>query len=111
MNDGPAMGALPRVVVADDEVHILDLVSDLVEDLGCEVIRASNGESALHAVLEHQPALVLTDVMMPRMRGDDLCRRLKETPATAGIPVVLLTSLPEANVAAHCADAFIPKPF
>jgi CheY-like chemotaxis protein len=109
--DGALVGALPHVVIADDEVHILDLVTDVVEALGCSVIRASNGEIALRAVLEHRPALVLTDVMMPRMRGDELCRRLKQTQDTANIPVVLLTSLPRGNVEAECAAAFIAKPF
>jgi CheY-like chemotaxis protein len=101
----------PLVVVADDEVHILDLVAGVLEDLGCSVIRASNGEIAMRAVLDHKPALVLSDVMMPRMRGDELCRRLKTSPQTATIPVVLITSLPKYNLDSECAAAFISKPF
>jgi CheY-like chemotaxis protein len=110
-NHGAPAEALPRVVIADDEVHILDLVATVVEELGCRVIRASNGERALDAVLEHRPALVVTDVMMPRLRGDELVRRLKQNPQTASIPVVLLTSLPQRNLQSVAADAVITKPF
>jgi CheY-like chemotaxis protein len=104
-------GLAATVVVADDEIHILDLVASIVEELGHAVIRASNGEQALRAVLEHRPPLVLTDVMMPRLRGDELCRRVKGSAATAGIAVVLLTSLPPDNFDQDGADAYIAKPF
>jgi CheY-like chemotaxis protein len=109
--DVAPVDAQPRVVIADDEVHVLDLVAAVVEELGCHVIRASNGETALSAVLEHMPALVVSDVMMPRLRGDEMCRRLKQNARTARIPVVLLTSVPKRNVQAVGADAFIAKPF
>jgi DNA-binding response OmpR family regulator len=109
--DGPPPVILRRVVVADDEIHILDLLTCILEDQGYAVIAASNGESAYRAVLEHNPALVMSDVMMPGLRGDELCRRLKESPTTATIPVVLVTSLPTTNFDYDCADAFIAKPF
>jgi CheY-like chemotaxis protein len=109
--DGPRPVVLPRVVVADDEIHILDLLTSILEDQGYTVISASNGESAYRAVLEHHPALVMSDVMMPELRGDELCRRLKQSPTTAAIPVVLVTSLPKTNFDYDCADAFIAKPF
>ena len=109
--DGAPVTALPSIVVADDELHLLDLVATIIEDLGYTVIRASDGEIALRSVLQHQPVLLITDVMMPRVRGDELCRRLKDIPATADIPVVLLTSLPRGNVDSACAAAFVDKPF
>lgn len=104
-------GQIATVLVADDELHIVDLLASIAEELGHTVIRAGNGEQALRAILEHLPSLVLTDVMMPRLRGDELCRRVKASPETAWIAVVLLTSLPPGNFDEHGADAYIAKPF
>jgi CheY-like chemotaxis protein len=104
-------GQIATVLVADDELHIVDLLASIVEELGHTVIRAGNGEQALRAILEHPPSLVLTDVMMPRLRGDELCRRVKASAETAGIAVVLLTSLPPGNFDGVGADAYIAKPF
>lgn len=92
-------------------MHILDLLASIVEELGHPVIRAANGEQALRGIVEHLPSLVLTGVMMPRLRGDELCRRVKASADTAWIAVVLITSLPRGNVDAAGADAYIPKPF
>jgi CheY-like chemotaxis protein len=101
----------PIVVVADDEAHIRELLALVVAEAGADVVTVADGEEALRAVRERSPALLLTDVMMPRLRGDELCRRLKADPATAALPVVLLSAIPPTEVAASGAESFVRKPF
>jgi CheY-like chemotaxis protein len=103
--------ARPVVVVADDEAHIRELLALVVGEAGAEAVPVADGEQALAAVRERSPALLLTDVMMPRLRGDELCRRLKADPATAALPVVLLSAIPPAEVAASGAECLVRKPF
>ena len=99
------------VVVADDEVHIVDVVALLLEPFDVTVlVKAYNGEQVLRAVREHcQP--VITDIMMPKLSGIEVCRRIKADPSTAMIPVILLSSLPDDAVKRSGADGYIPKPF
>jgi CheY-like chemotaxis protein len=103
--------ASPVVVVADDEIHIVDVLSLLLEPLGVRVVKAYNGEQALRAVQAHRPHLVLTNVIMPKLGGAELCRRLKARPETAAIPVVLISSLPREELPSCQADGFLAKPF
>lgn len=79
------------------------------------IMEASNGKEALEQITQKQPDLVLSDVMMPVMRGDDLCKKLKNDVATSHIPVVLLTALNDKENIIHGleikADSYIVKPF
>ena len=99
------------VIVADDEVHIVDVVALLLEPFDVTVVKAYNGEQVLRAVREYSPRLVITDIMMPKLSGIEVCRRIKADPSTAMIPVILLSSLPDDAVERSGADALIPKPF
>ena len=99
------------VIVADDEVHIVDVVALLLEPFDVTVVKAYNGEQVLRAVREYSPRLVITDIMMPKLSGIEVCRRIKADPSTAMIPVILLSSLPDDAIERSGADAFIPKPF
>ena len=105
----------PLVLVADDDEDILGLVSFRLERSGYEVAAAKDGEEALRLARELSPALVVLDVMMPRLDGYEVARRLREDEATRGIPVILLTALAqEADVARGFesgADDYLRKPF
>jgi DNA-binding response OmpR family regulator len=105
----------PLVLVADDDEDILGLVSFRLERSGYEVAAAKDGEEALRLARELSPALVVLDVMMPRLDGYEVTRRLREDEATRGIPVILLTALAqEADVARGFesgADDYLRKPF
>jgi DNA-binding response OmpR family regulator len=105
----------PLVLVADDDEDILGLVSFRLERSGYEVAAAKDGEEALRLARELSPALVVLDVMMPRLDGYEAARRLREDEATRGIPVILLTALAqEADVARGFesgADDYLRKPF
>jgi two-component system, OmpR family, alkaline phosphatase synthesis response regulator PhoP len=104
-----------RVLAVDDEPHILKLVSFSLRSGGFEVIEASDGLTAIAVAQAEQPDLILMDVMMPVLDGFEACRRLKEDPATADIPVVMLTAktqLSEQKAGLDCgAEDYICKPF
>ncbi|AKQ65553.1 Adenylate cyclase [Myxococcus hansupus] len=97
------------VLVADDEPAVLEVLSQVVEDLGHDVVRARDGEEALGLARDRHPQLVVTDHMMPRLSGVDLCRRMKQEAQLKDVPVILLSAvLPQG---APEAFAFLHKPF
>ena len=105
----------PLVLVADDDEDIRALVTFRLERAGYRVVAAENGEHALSVALASSPALAVLDVMMPRLDGYELTRRLREHEATQSMPVILLTArAQEADVARGFdvgADDYIRKPF
>lgn len=104
-----------KILVVDDEPHIVRLVQVNLEKAGYDVTTASNGREALEAVAEVQPDLVVLDVMMPEMDGLEALKRLKENAATSEIPVILLTAkAQDADVFEGWksgADLYLTKPF
>jgi adenylate cyclase len=82
-----------RILVVDDTPQNVKLLGDLLAAKGYEVTTAANGEQALESIARRAPDLVLLDIMMPGLSGYDVCRRIRENPATALLPVVLATSL------------------
>jgi putative two-component system response regulator len=82
-----------KILVVDDEAQNVEVLRRLMTKLGYEVLTASDGDSALQAVLDDRPDLVLLDVNMPGIDGFEVCRRLKSDPATRLLPVLLITSL------------------
>jgi adenylate cyclase len=87
------MSATPKILVVDDTPQNVKLLKDLLEVKGYAVATAVNGEEALTRVEVEKPDLVLLDVMMPGISGYDVCRKLRENPETALLPIVLCTSL------------------
>jgi putative two-component system response regulator len=104
-----------RVLAVDDSAANLALLQQLLVREGYEVRTARDGEEALDAVLRETPDIVITDVMMPRRNGFDLCRAIKNHPAARLVPVVLVTSLDGAQDRIRGIDAgaddFLRKPF
>ena len=105
----------PLVLVADDDPDILDLVRYRLERSGYAVATATDGAEAVRLAGELSPALAVHDVMMPSLDGLEATRRLRGDPATAGIPVILLTAkAQDADVQEGFlagADDYIRKPF
>lgn len=102
--------ARPLVLIADDERSIAELLADILDGAGYDVLLAPNGEIALHLARERHPALILTDLMMPRLDGADLVRSLHARAATRHIPVVLMSSTrPRSATLGNI--PFLPKPF
>jgi DNA-binding response OmpR family regulator len=105
----------PLVLVADDDPDILALVRFRLERDGYEVLSAPDGETALDRALARPPDLALLDVMMPRLDGYEVTRRLRAHGPTTTIPIILLTArVQEHDVARGFeagADDYVTKPF
>jgi CheY-like chemotaxis protein len=85
----------PIVLVVDDNLQNLELIQAYLEDTECETVPAHDGLEALDIVEHSKPDLILLDVMMPKMSGFEVCRRLKSNPKTSDIPVIMVTALNE----------------
>ena len=83
----------PRVLVVDDTPHNVKLLTDLLGANGYVVSAAASGEQALEMISSAAPDIVLLDVMMPGLSGYEVCRRIRDNPATALLPVVMVTAL------------------
>lgn len=81
-----------RILAVDDEERIVRLLRIRLGALGYDMTTAHDGEAALRQVAEEAPDLVLLDVLMPKMDGFEVLRRLKANPETAEIPVIMLTA-------------------
>mgnify|MGYP002640953346 CR=1 FL=1 len=80
------------LLVVEDTQHILDLLAVTLRFKGYPVVTAKNGEEALEKVEEERPALIITDILMPRMDGFALMYSLRQNPKTSQIPVVFLSA-------------------
>ena len=104
-----------RVLIVEDEESLLKLETILLTVKGYEVSGVSTGNAALERLSGEQFDLILLDIMLPDVDGYDICRRIKEHPRHAGIPVVMLTarkSIEDQERGATCgADAYLTKPF
>jgi DNA-binding response OmpR family regulator len=87
------MGALIRVLIVDDDALLTRILSSALRLHAMDVRVAAEGEAGWRQVLSFQPHLVILDVMMPRMDGCELCRRIKRDARTAGTPVLMFTAL------------------
>ena len=86
---------LPVILVVDDNAQNLELIQAYLEDVDCRTVAARDGIEALEIVAKAKPDLILLDVMMPKMSGFEVCRRLKNDPDTSDIPVIMVTALNE----------------
>ncbi len=115
MSDSGVDRAQPVVLAADDDEDILELVAFRLERSGYTVLRARDGEEALRVALEAKPDLAVLDVMMPKLDGFELTRRLRADDATSNMPIILLTARSQdADVQAGFdagADDYLRKPF
>ncbi len=103
---------MPRILVVDDEPQILELLRSYLRREGFDVEEAADGEAALAAAHRAQPDLVILDLMLPRLDGREVCRRIRETART---PIIMLTARDEETDKLLGlelgADDYITKPF
>jgi two-component system cell cycle response regulator len=103
-----------RVLLVDDHEQNLELLLAYLEELGCELRTATDGPEALEDVAKHPPDLILLDIMMPKMSGFQVCKKLRADATTASIPVLMVTALNEVADVERAvevgANDFISKP-
>ena len=107
-----------KILIVDDEAHIRMLIEQTLEELedeGVEFLTAENGEIALEIIQKENPQLVFLDVMMPKMNGMEVCRRVKKELALNDVFIVLLTAkgqeLDRQRGQEVGADVYMTKPF
>ncbi len=105
----------PRILVVDDNATNIKIVQTRLANEGYDIVTAADGEEALVAVRELIPDLILLDVMMPRLDGIEVCRRLRADATLPFTPIILLTAMTETkDVIAGLdagADEYLTKPF
>lgn len=89
----PAMITQPRILVVEDEPNLRELYRLALERAGFAVFSASDGEAGFRLVRAESPKLVLLDILMPKVDGYHLLRRLKKDPLTKDVPVVIFSNL------------------
>ena len=107
-----------KILIVDDEAHIRMLIEQTLEELedeGVEFLTAENGEIALEIIQKENPKLVFLDVMMPKMNGMEVCRRVKKELGLDNVFIVLLTAkgqeLDRQRGQEVGADVYMTKPF
>ncbi len=103
-----------RILIADDNSTNVELLEVYLADVDCEIATAVDGRDTLDKVAKFRPDLVLLDIMMPKLSGFEVCKKIKQGPATKNIMVLMVTALNEPGdieraVAAGC-DDFLSKP-
>ena len=105
----------PVVLAADDDEDILELITFRLERSGYKVIQARDGEQAWQLAIEAKPDMAVLDVMMPKLDGFELTRRLRAEPVTSRMPIILLTARAQDSDVQEGfeagADDYIRKPF
>ena len=107
-----------KILIVDDEPHIRTLIEQTLEELedeGVNFLSADNGESALEIIKTETPQVVFLDVMMPRMNGMEVCRRVKKDLQLKDVFIILLTAkgqeLDRLKGQEVGADVYMTKPF
>ena len=106
---------MAKVLIADDQANMRQLVRVTLESGHFEILEASDGDAALEVARREHPDLVFLDWTMPGVSGVEVCRALREEPSTAGTRIVMLTARSQADdretAQAMGADDYITKPF
>ncbi|MFO0012311.1 MAG: response regulator [Planctomycetota bacterium] len=104
----------PRILIADDNAANRELLEALLAKIDCEIAIAVDGQDTLNQVAAFQPDLILLDVMMPKLSGFEVCRKLKNDPKTSKIMILMVTALSELGDIERAVDAgtddFLSKP-
>jgi len=106
--------SLPKILIADDNAANRELLEALLARIDCETAIAVDGQDTLQQVQSFQPDLILLDVMMPKLNGFEVCRKLKSDPQTSKIMILMVTALSELGDIERAVDAgtddFLSKP-
>ena len=105
----------PRILVVDDELSVRTLLSRLLVREGFEVLLAANGHEGLELVAKERPDLVILDLSLPDMDGEDVCKNIRQNPTIENVRILILTGKTAEGLSARClnggADDYLSKPF
>ena len=93
----------PKILIIDDDVTALDIVDYLFQDKGFEVVRRADGKAALECVADVSPNIILIDLMMPLMNGQECVRRIREMGLQ--LPIIAFTALDDPEIHKEAMDA------
>src|SRR5687768_3871579 len=103
-----------KILIADDNGPNVELLEAFLADIDCDIAVAVDGRDTLEKVAKFQPDLILLDIMMPKLSGFEVCKKLKQNPATRGIMILMVTALNELGDIERAVDAgtddFLSKP-
>ena len=103
-----------RVLIADDNQPNCELLEAYLDGIDCEIQIAVDGQETMDKVSDFQPDLILLDVMMPKLSGFEVCKKIKDDPSTRGIMVLMVTALNELGDIERAIEAgtndFLSKP-
>jgi CheY-like chemotaxis protein len=104
---------MAKILVIDDEFGIGEMLRDLLSDEGHDVLLAINGRQGLDLMAKEQPALIFLDFMMPVLDGAGVLKAMATNQALSQIPVILMSSLPEATIVSRAQGhvRYVRKPF
>ncbi len=104
----------PKILIVDDNIPNLELLQAYLEDSDYDIEQAQDGYQAIEMIDADKPDLVILDVMMPKISGFEVCKKLKNDPKTADLPIIMVTALSEMGDierAIDCGtDDFLSKP-
>lgn len=104
----------PRILIAEDTPQAAELLEEYLAEADSEVRIASDGEKAMSEATSWQPDLILLDVMMPRLSGFEVCKRLRANPATREVGIIMITALDQPSDVERAVEAgtddFLSKP-
>jgi len=104
-----------KILVIDDDIQLVSLIQIRLEANGYEVITAYDGREALEKIRGQMPDLIILDLILPRLPGEEVCREVRKDEKTKGIPIIMLTGKTSDTdrVVGRVigADYYIPKPF
>jgi two-component system, OmpR family, alkaline phosphatase synthesis response regulator PhoP len=110
----PAQPARARILIADDNPQGVELLEAYLSDAEYDIRTAADGEETLHVIGTWHPDLILLDIMMPKISGFEVCKRLRANPATRDIGVIMITALDDPSDIERAVEAgtndFVTKP-
>ncbi|MCG8378585.1 MAG: response regulator, partial [Proteobacteria bacterium] len=86
-----------QILVADDDVSALQILSQMLAEIGFDVRACGNGLDALESIRKRQPSLLISDISMPGIDGFELCQQIKQTPSLKSLPVIFITGRNEVS--------------
>ena len=104
-----------KILVVDDELNIIKSLSDLLTANGYDVITAMDGKAGVELATKIKPDLILLDIMMPKLSGMELLKKMKSSEASAGIPIIIISAKSDMDTLSDAmwnyADKYITKPY